>query len=168
MSYCRLLEGDVYAYECDGGVQFWVAGRSNKQLDRLCNTFNEAYQYAKTLRDEHGLAVPNHVIEALMADAIDEAERFCWVAVSELEAENALNRKQCFCRKQGRFVPKVTAFEGYNRRSGADVRSRSDAGGRHRLFGDGDGHRERRQEVIRWSAWQTGHAARGTRCRRAG
>ena len=70
MSYCRFLEGDVYAYECAGGVQFWVAG--NRELDRLCNTFAEAYQYAKSLRDEHGLDVPSHAIEALRADAVDE------------------------------------------------------------------------------------------------
>ena len=77
MSYCRFTDdSDVYAYECDGGVQFWVAGRENRHLDRLCNTFNEAYQYAKALRDEHGLEVPPYAIEALKADAIDEAERF--------------------------------------------------------------------------------------------
>ena len=76
MSYCRFTaDSDVYAYECDGGVQFWVAGKENKHLDRLCNTFNGAYQYAKALRDEHGLKVTPFAIEALKSDAIDEAER---------------------------------------------------------------------------------------------
>lgn len=40
MSYCRFSDGDVYAYETDGGVQFWVSG-DNRELDRLCNTFYE-------------------------------------------------------------------------------------------------------------------------------
>ena len=52
MSYCRWIGGDVYAYESDYGVQFWIAG--NKSLDRVCRTHIEAYQYAKELRDVHG------------------------------------------------------------------------------------------------------------------
>lgn len=95
MSYCRFLEGDVYAYECVGGVQFYVAG-GRKELDRLCNTFNEAYQYAKELRDTHGLDVPSHAIEALKADALEEAARICGPdgAVAELKAENARLRSE--------------------------------------------------------------------------
>ena len=95
MSYCRFSNGDVYAYECDGGVQFWVTGDC-KDLDRLCNTFNEAYQYAKALRDEHGLKVPSYAIEALRADAIEEIERFSGPnsAVAELVAENARLRER--------------------------------------------------------------------------
>lgn len=88
MSYCRFTEGDVYAYECEGGVQFYVSGK--RELDRLCSTFNEAYQYAKSLRDAHGLDVPSHAIEALKADALEEAARICGPdsAVVELEIEN--------------------------------------------------------------------------------
>ena len=89
MSYCRFAEGYVYAYVCDGGVQFYVSD-GKRELDRLCNTFNEAYQYAKALRDTHGLDVPSNAIEALKADALEEAARICGPdsAVAELEAEN--------------------------------------------------------------------------------
>lgn len=89
MSYCRFTEGDVYSYECDGGVQFYVAVGGG-ELDRLCNTFNEAYQYAKALRDTYGLDVPSHAIEALKADALEEAVCICGPdgAVAELVAEN--------------------------------------------------------------------------------
>ncbi|MBQ9317005.1 MAG: hypothetical protein IJ203_09295 [Atopobiaceae bacterium] len=69
MSYCRFTEGDVYAYECEGGVQFWTP---RADLDRLCSTYGEAYQYAKALRDKHGLDVPGHAIEALWVDAFQE------------------------------------------------------------------------------------------------
>lgn len=96
MSYCRFTENsDVYAYECDGGVQFWVAGKANRGLDHLCNTYNEAYQYAKSLRDEHGLDVPDYAIEALRSDALEEAKRFSGPnsAVAELQAENAKLRE---------------------------------------------------------------------------
>ena len=102
MSYCRFVEGDVYAYECDGGVQFYVAD-GKRELDRLCSTFNEAYQYARVLRDTHGIDVPSHAIEALKADAIEEAARICGPdgAVAELESENAklreLVRDMCIC-----------------------------------------------------------------------
>ena len=94
MSYCRFSEGDVYAYECDGGVQFYVSD-GKRELDRLCNTFNEAYQYAKVLRDTHGLDVPSHAIEALKADALEEAARICGPdsAVAELETQNAKLRE---------------------------------------------------------------------------
>lgn len=94
MSYCRFTEGDVYAYVCDGGVQFYVSD-GRRELDRLCNTFNEAYQYARVLRDTHGLDVPSHAIEALKADALEEAVRICGPdsAVTELEAENAKLRE---------------------------------------------------------------------------
>lgn len=92
VSYCRFIDGDVYAYECEGGVQFWTAKES---LNRLCNTFNEAYQYAIFLRDGYGLDVPSYAIEALKADALDEAKRICGPdsAVAEIEHENAKLRK---------------------------------------------------------------------------
>ncbi len=94
MSYCRFTEGDVYAYESDGGVQFYVSD-GRRELDRLCSTFNEAYQYARILRDTHGLDVPSHAIEALKADALEEAARILGPdsAVAELEAENAKLRE---------------------------------------------------------------------------
>lgn len=67
MSYCRFTsDSDVYAYECEGGVQFWVAGDAS--LDCLCGTFAEAYQYALRLREEHGVKVPDYAIDELMAD----------------------------------------------------------------------------------------------------
>lgn len=90
MSYCRFTEGDVYAYACDGGVQFYVSD-GKRELDRLCSTFNEAYQYARVLRDMHGLDVPSYAIEALKADAIEEAAHICGPdsAVAELKEENA-------------------------------------------------------------------------------
>ena len=89
MSYCRWSECEVYAYDAEEGVWFHVS--CNKGLDRLCNTYNEAYQYAKELRDIHGLDVPQHAIDALRDDAIDEAAlRFGPNrAVSELKSENA-------------------------------------------------------------------------------
>ena len=94
MSYCRFTEGDVYAYVCDGGVQFYVSD-GRRELDRLCNTFNEAYQYARVLRDTHGLDVPSHAIEALKADALEEAARIYGPdsAMAELKAENAKLRE---------------------------------------------------------------------------
>ena len=69
MSYCRWSDSDVYAYECVGGVQFWVA--SDDSLNRLCNTFIEAYQYAKELY-ERGIDIPDYAIEALREDATNE------------------------------------------------------------------------------------------------
>ena len=91
MSYCRFDDGDVYAYETYGGVQFWVSG---SDLDRLCTTFNEAYQYAKALRDEHGIEVPSYAIEALKADAIEEAKGINGPvgAIADLCDENAVLR----------------------------------------------------------------------------
>ena len=105
MSYCRFTDGDVYAYECEGGVQFWTA---NEGLNRLCNTFNEAYQYAMFLRDGYGLDVPSYAIEALKADALDEARRICGPdsAVAEIEHEKGklrgLVRIMAYCMQQGR------------------------------------------------------------------
>lgn len=90
MSYCRLSESDVYAYACEGGVQFWVTG---KTLDRLCETYDSAYQYAKYLRDECGLDVPSHAIEALRADALEEANHGDGSVVAELVSENAKLRE---------------------------------------------------------------------------
>ena len=93
MSYCRFTESsDVYAYECAGGVQFWVSGKADKGLDRLCNTFGEAYLYAKELRDEHGLNVPDTAIEELRADAIEEVKSTNGV-IEELYDENAKMRE---------------------------------------------------------------------------
>lgn len=94
MSYCRFMDGDVYAYETEGGVQFWVSG-DNKALDRLCNTFNEAYRYIKELRDVHGLDVPSYAIEALKEDALEEAKRISGASgvIGELQAENAKLRE---------------------------------------------------------------------------
>lgn len=90
MSYCRFTEGDVYAYETDGGVQFWVSS-GNGAFDRLCNTFSEAYWYAKELRDAHGLDVPSYAIEALKEDALEETKRISGASgvIGELQAENA-------------------------------------------------------------------------------
>ena len=100
MSYCRFCEGDVYAYECDGGVQFFVAGDS-KKLDRLCHTYDSAYQYAKYLRDECGLDVPGHAIEALRADAIDESNHGDGSAVAEMTAKiNELEGKNFKLREE--------------------------------------------------------------------
>lgn len=86
MSYCRFSDGDVYAYDyVEGGVMFFVRGVFDKGLDRECMTYNEAYQYAKELRDVHGLNVPNHAIEALKADAIEEAKRILRELVIEVD-----------------------------------------------------------------------------------
>ena len=95
MSYCRLIDSDAYIYDSDCGVQFYVAGEFGRDLDRLCRTYNEAYQYAKTLRDEHGLDVPDYAIEALRSDALEEVEGACGPngAVAELRAENAKLRE---------------------------------------------------------------------------
>lgn len=96
MSYCRFSDGDVYAYDSvEGGVMFYVRCGFDKGLERLCMTYNEAYQYAKELRDAHGLNVPNHAIEALKADAIEEAERINGPksAIAEVLAENAKLRE---------------------------------------------------------------------------
>ena len=95
MSYCRWSECDVYAYDsCEGGVRFWVAG--NDDLNRLCGTYNEAYQYAKELRDKHGIDVPSHAIDALREDAIDEAKQYLGPdsAVADMLAENAKLRER--------------------------------------------------------------------------
>ena len=94
MSYCRWSECDVYAYaSCEGGVRFWVAG--DDSFNRLCGTYNEAYQYAKELRDKHGFDVPSHAIEALREDAIDEAARYQGPdsAVADMLADNAKLRE---------------------------------------------------------------------------
>ena len=95
MSYCRWSECDVYAYDsCEGGVRFWVAG--NDDLNRICCTYNEAYQYAKELRDKHGIDVPSRAIDALREDAIDEAKQYFGPdsAVADMQAENAKLRER--------------------------------------------------------------------------
>ena len=106
MSYCRLSDGDVYAYDSvEGGVRFYVSRKKSEHLDRLCPTYNEAYQYMKSLRDEHGLDVPDYAIEALRADAIEEANHICGPdgAVADLCKENKTLRKLVdgwdFCSK---------------------------------------------------------------------
>ena len=91
MSYCRFSDdSDVYAYACDGGIQFWVAGNADKGLDHLCNTLSEAYRYAKELRDKHGLMVPDYAIECLRDDAIEEAKHAYGIgsAITELASDN--------------------------------------------------------------------------------
>ena len=111
MSYCRFIEGDVYAYETDGGVQFWVSG-GNGKFDRLCNTFDEAYRYAKELRDVHGIDVPSYAIEALKEDALEEAKRISGAsgAIVELQAENAKLRE--LVRDMWEYVYIGTAEDG--------------------------------------------------------
>lgn len=106
MSYCRWSDGDVYAYQSVvGGVWFWVSSPEGESLNRLCRTYNEAYQYAKLLRDVHGLNVPDYAIEALRADAIEEADHICGPdgAVADLCKENKTLRKLVdgwdFCSK---------------------------------------------------------------------
>lgn len=111
MSYCRFTESsDVYAYECDEGVQFWVAGKADKGLDRLCGTFNEAYQYAKVLRDKYGLNVPDTAIEELRADAVEEIGRMNGI-VRELYDENAKLREQIHYLKKGDILHVLTDQE---------------------------------------------------------
>jgi hypothetical protein len=70
-------------------VRFWVAG--NDDLNRLCGTYNEAYQYAKELRDKHGFDVPLHAIDELREDAIDEAKLYFGPdsAVADILSRNA-------------------------------------------------------------------------------
>lgn len=94
MSYCRFSEGDVYAYDSEGGVQFYIAD-NRRDLDRLCRTYNEAYQYMKTLRDQYELDVSDHAIDALKADATEEAERIGGLnsVISDLLDENAKLRE---------------------------------------------------------------------------
>lgn len=81
MSYCRWIDSDVYAYESDYGVQFWIVG--DKSLDRVCRTHIEAYQYAKELRDVHGISIPDYAIETLREEAVDERERLLGIEVGE-------------------------------------------------------------------------------------
>lgn len=98
MSYCRWSDGDVYAYDSvEGGVQFYVSHEKSEHLNRLCRTYNEAYQYIKSLRDEHGLDVPDYAIEALKADAIEEARTITGPdgVITELINENAKLRELC-------------------------------------------------------------------------
>lgn len=74
MSYCRFsYDSDVYAYDCDRGIQIWVAKRG---LDRLCNTYGEAYQYLLQLRYVHGLSVPDYAIDALKTEAESHSPEF--------------------------------------------------------------------------------------------
>ncbi|MBR3318738.1 MAG: hypothetical protein IKG21_13050 [Atopobiaceae bacterium] len=88
MSYCRFTDdSDVYAYDCDGGVQIWVTKRG---FDRLCNTYGDAYRYLLQLRDVHGLSVPDYAIDALKADAMEEVSRFTGMPeLAALAEENA-------------------------------------------------------------------------------
>lgn len=95
MSYCRFTDNcDVYAYDSvEGGVRFYVSHGRN-EFNRLCGTYNEAYQYAKTLRDVYGLNVPDYAIEALRADAAEEVNSIGVPIVRELQAENAKLREE--------------------------------------------------------------------------
>lgn len=114
MSYCRFIECDVYAYDsCEGGVQFYVARSVGEDLDRLCPTYNEAYQYAKTLRDKHGADIPDHAIYALRADALEEAERIIGPgsAVAELRDENARLRDLIYGRAHVHAIQHMTEDE---------------------------------------------------------
>lgn len=114
MSYCRFIECDVYAYDsCEGGVQFYVARSVGEDLDRLCPTYNEAYQYAKTLRDKHGADIPDHAIYALRADALEEAERISGSgsAVAELRDENARLRDIMYDRAHVHATQHMTEDE---------------------------------------------------------
>lgn len=114
MSYCRFIECDVYAYDsCEGGVQFYVARSVGEDLDRLCPTYNEAYQYAKTLRDKHGADIPDHAIDALRADALEEAERISGPgsAVAELRDENARLRELMYDRAHVHAIQHMTEDE---------------------------------------------------------
>lgn len=72
MSYCRWSDGDVYAYDCAEGVQFWIAGHS--ELDRLCATHTKAYDYAIELRNVHGVQIPDYAVEALRFEADAEVK----------------------------------------------------------------------------------------------
>jgi len=114
MSYCRFIECDVYAYDsCEGGVQFYVARSVGEDLDRLCPTYNEAYQYAKTLRDKHGADIPDHAIYALRADALEEAERIIGPgsAVAELRDENARLRDLMYDHAHAHAIQHMTEDE---------------------------------------------------------
>ena len=113
MSYCRFSECDVYAYDSEGGVQFYVARSVGEDLDRLCPTYNEAYQYAKTLRDKHGADIPDHAIYALRAEALEEAERISGPksAVAELCDENARLRDLMYGRAHVHAIQHMTEDE---------------------------------------------------------
>lgn len=114
MSYCRFTEGDVYAYDSvEGGVQFYVVRSVGEDLDRLCPTYNEAYQYAKTLRDKHGADVPDRAIDALRADALEEAERISGPgsAVAELRDENARLRDLMYDRARTHAIQHMSEDE---------------------------------------------------------
>ena len=113
MSYCRFIECDVYAYDSEGGVQFYVARSVGEDLDRLCPTYNEAYQYAKTLRDKHGADIPDHAIYALRADALEEAERISGPgsAVAELRDENARLRDLMYDHARAHAIQHMTEDE---------------------------------------------------------
>ena len=72
MSYCRWSDGDVYAYaSCYGDVRFYVA--SDSSLNRICDTFTEAYKYAIVLR-ELGIDIPDYAIEMLREDAMNYSD----------------------------------------------------------------------------------------------
>lgn len=105
MSYCLWSEGDVYAYDSVEGVRFYVSCKKGEHLDRLFRYYAEAYQYAKLLRDVHELNVPDHAIEELRADAVEEAKTITGPnsVITELIDEIAKLRKLVdgwdFCSK---------------------------------------------------------------------
>lgn len=88
MSYCRFsYDSDVYAYDCDRGIQVWVTKRG---FDHLCHTYVEAYRYILQLRDVHGLKVPGYAIDALKTDAEEEISRITGLPeFTALKDENA-------------------------------------------------------------------------------
>ena len=100
MSYCRFCDGDVYAYDSvEGGVRFYVAD-GRRDLDRLSETYHEAYQYAKALRDEHGLEVPSYAIESMRVDALEELVRDMW-------REGAFEPGACYVKEADRLVERT-------------------------------------------------------------
>lgn len=93
MSYCRFTpDSDVYAYDCDRGIQIWV---TKKDLDRLCRTYFEAYQYLLRLRYVHGLKVPDYAIDALKADAEEESLRLAGTSEFVALAEENARLRSC-------------------------------------------------------------------------
>ena len=85
MSYCRFGDADVYAYECRDGIQFYTI---REELDSLCKTHLEAYLYAKELRDDHGLNVPDYAIDSMLCDALEDAMKSIVVIGRHTENDN--------------------------------------------------------------------------------
>ena len=93
MSYCRFSnDSDVYAYDCDWGVQILA---TKEGLDRLCNTYGEAYQYLLQLRHVHGLSVPDYAIDALKTEAEEEISRLTGMPEFVALAEENARLRSC-------------------------------------------------------------------------